>query len=139
MYIKEFLGRLDHVSGPNGSGEYMARCPCHDDKTASLSVTVKPGQKDGRERIFFCCHAGCDNRRIMEALGVTARDLVADGTGIPAPGGRADLMAFDPEEVWTVDPAEFRSKGRNTVFGGETLTGRVKLTILGGRIVYNTL
>ena len=90
MYIKEFLGRLDHVSGPNGSGEYMARCPCHDDKTASLSVTVKPGQKDGRERIFFCCHAGCDNRRIMEALGVTARDLVADGTGIPAPGGRAE-------------------------------------------------
>ena len=48
-------------------------------------------------------------------------------------------MAFDPEEVWTVDPAQFRSKGRNTVFGGETLTGRVKLTILGGRIVYNTL
>ena len=80
---------------------------------------------------------------------LTAPELIRKMTAAPAsilnipvaaaPGGRADLMAFDPEEVWTVDPAQFRSKGRNTVFGGETLTGRVKLTILGGRIVYNTL
>ena len=80
---------------------------------------------------------------------LTAPELIRKMTAAPAavlgipvatqPGDVADLMAFDPEEVWTVDPAQFRSKGRNTVFGGETLTGRVKLTILGGRIVYNTL
>ena len=80
---------------------------------------------------------------------LTVPELIRKMTVVPAavlgipvaavPGDRADLMAFDPEEVWTVDPEKFCSKGRNTVFGGETLTGRVKLTVLGGRIVYNTL
>jgi dihydroorotase len=51
-------------------------------------------------------------------------------------GDPADLMAFDPQETWTVDPAQFRSKGRSTVFSGTTLTGRVCLTLLEGRITY---
>lgn len=55
------------------------------------------------------------------------------------PGDTADLMAFDPAESWIVDPNAFRSKGRNSVFLGETLTGRVKLTVLGGKITHNEL
>ena len=51
-------------------------------------------------------------------------------------GDAADLMAFDPQEEWVVDPREFRSKGRNTVFIGEKLRGRVCLTMLGGKITY---
>ena len=69
MNISDFLRLLDHVSGPNASGEYMARCPCHDDRTASMSVGVK--REDGRDRIVFACHAGCDGRDIMKALRVT--------------------------------------------------------------------
>ena len=85
MDIREFLQRLDHVSGPNASGEYMARCPCHDDKTASLSVTVKPSSKDGKERIYFYCQAkSCTNQQIMAALGITAKDLIVN----PDPGSR---------------------------------------------------
>ena len=77
---------------------------------------------------------------------LTVPELIAKMTvapakvlGLPvaaAPGDVADLMAFDPAETWTVDPAAFRSKGRNSVFAGCTLTGKVKLTMLGGRIVY---
>ena len=82
MNINDFLKRLDHVSGPNASGEYMARCPCHDDKTASLSVTVKPSGKDGKDRIYFHCQAkSCTNQQIMAALGVTARDLIVNPDG----------------------------------------------------------
>ena len=51
-------------------------------------------------------------------------------------GGEADFTIFDPNETWTVDPERFASKGRNTPFAGKTLTGRVKYTIVGGRIVY---
>ena len=90
MTLQEILGRLQNVSGPNASGEYMARCPCHDDKTASLSVTAKPSGKDGKTRIYLCCHARCDNRQIMQALGVTPRDLIVDGvtsSGADAPAG----------------------------------------------------
>lgn len=51
-------------------------------------------------------------------------------------GGAADLCVFDAEEQWTVDPQNFRSKGRNTVFAGDTLTGKVKLTVCGGKITH---
>lgn len=50
--------------------------------------------------------------------------------------GAADLCVFDAEEQWTVDPQNFRSKGRNTVFAGDTLTGKVKLTVCGGKITH---
>ena len=35
-----------------------------------------------------------------------------------------------------MDPARFASKGRNTPFGGWTLTGGPALTIVGGRVVW---
>ena len=76
MDIRDFLRLLRNVSGPNASGEYMARCPGHDDKTASLSITTKASPKDGKERIYFHCQAGCSHEQIMAALGITARDLI---------------------------------------------------------------
>lgn len=51
-------------------------------------------------------------------------------------GADGDVVLFDPEECWTVDPALFRSMGRNTPFAGAELRGRVKYTIVGGEIVY---
>lgn len=51
-------------------------------------------------------------------------------------GGEADFTIFDPNETWTVDPEQFASKGRNTPFAGRELTGKVKYTIVGGKIVY---
>ena len=47
-----------------------------------------------------------------------------------------DVVIFDPDEAWTVDPNRFASKGRNTPFAGKTLRGKVKYTIVGGEIVY---
>lgn len=51
-------------------------------------------------------------------------------------GSDGDVVIFDPDEAWTVDPNRFASKGRNTPFGGKTLRGKVKYTIVGGEIVY---
>lgn len=51
-------------------------------------------------------------------------------------GGGADFTIFDPDEEWTVDPQQFASKGRNTPFAGRTLKGRVKYTIVDGKIIY---
>lgn len=52
-----------------------------------------------------------------------------------AAGAPADVVVFDPAEAWTVDPAAFRSKGRNTPLAGWTLRGKVKLTLVDGEIV----
>ena len=51
-------------------------------------------------------------------------------------GSDADLVVFDPNESWVVDANEFASKGRNTPFNGKTLKGKVKYTIVNGKIIY---
>ena len=51
-------------------------------------------------------------------------------------GSDSDVVIFDPDEAWTVDPNRFASKGRNTPFAGKTLRRKVKYTIVGGEIVY---
>ncbi len=56
--------------------------------------------------------------------------------GTLAEGSPADITVFDPEHEWIVDPKLFVSKGRNTPFGGQTLTGRATMTIVGGEVVY---
>ena len=52
-------------------------------------------------------------------------------------GTPADLVLFDPQEEWTVDVTQFASKGKNTPLDGCTLKGRVKLTIVDGKVVYD--
>ncbi|HEY6828102.1 MAG TPA: dihydroorotase [Gemmatimonadaceae bacterium] len=51
-------------------------------------------------------------------------------------GSPADVTVFAPHEEWVVDPARFRSKGRNTPYTGKTLRGRVRATIVAGRVAY---
>jgi dihydroorotase len=56
--------------------------------------------------------------------------------GTLAEGTPADVTVFDPNLKWTVDPAGFLSKSRNTPFAGWELTGRPTLTVVAGRIVF---
>jgi dihydroorotase len=51
-------------------------------------------------------------------------------------GSAADVTVFDPSVKWTVDPSSFKSKGRNTPYAGRALTGRTRMTIVGGRVVH---
>jgi dihydroorotase len=53
-------------------------------------------------------------------------------------GFPADLTLFDPDEAWVVDPAAFRTKGRNTPFTGHRLFGRVHRTVCAGRVTHET-
>lgn len=52
-------------------------------------------------------------------------------------GAKADVVIFDPNEEWIVDPAKFESKGHNTPYAGQTLKGKVKTTIVDGELRYN--
>ena len=73
---------------------------------------------------------------LIERMSTAPARLMGVEGGTLRPGSRADLVIFDPEEVWTVDPASFHSKSRNTPFAGWTVTGRVKRTLIGGETRY---
>ena len=62
------LSRLDKVKRVTGG--YMARCPAHEDRNPSLSVTEG---SDGR--VLLKCFAGCSTEDIVKALGLTMADL----------------------------------------------------------------
>lgn len=56
--------------------------------------------------------------------------------GTLASGAPADLVVFDPDASWVVEPARLHSRSRNTPFAGETLPGVVHLTLVEGAVVY---
>lgn len=53
-----------------------------------------------------------------------------------AEGAPADIVVFDPDMAVRIDPDQFKSKSKNTPFDGRPAQGKVHLTLVGGRIVY---
>lgn len=62
--------------------------------------------------------------------------LFFDGKrGVLEPGAQADVVVFDPDLEWTVDPAKFYTRGSHSPFVGRKLKGKAVMTIVDGRIV----
>lgn len=51
-------------------------------------------------------------------------------------GAPADVCVFDPDEPWTVTAESLHSRGKNTPLLGREMLGRVRMTIVGGRVTY---
>ena len=51
--------------------------------------------------------------------------------------GRADFSLWDLNESYVINPEEFKSMGRNTPFTGWEVSGRCRMTVCGGDIVWN--
>ncbi len=66
-----------------------------------------------------------------------AQVLHLSGRGTLAVGAFADVVLFNPAEMWTYRAAESKSKSRNTPFDGWSFPGRVHLTISEGKIAYD--
>lgn len=65
-----------------------------------------------------------------------AHILRLPNAGRLAVGLDADLTVFDPDEEWVVEPERFHSLGRNTPFAGKALKGKVKYTMVGGKLIH---
>jgi dihydroorotase len=63
-----------------------------------------------------------------------ARLLNLPGGNLAA-GAPADVTILDPDAETVVDPLRFRSRSRNTPFGGWTLRGAPWMTLVGGSVV----
>ena len=53
-----------------------------------------------------------------------------------APGAEANVCLVDPEAEWEVGEAGYESRSANCAFGGQPLTGRVRMTVAGGHVAY---
>ena len=63
--------------------------------------------------------------------------LLGLAAGTLAEGATADVTLFDPGEKWRYDAKTGFSKSGNSPWHGQTLTGRVKKTVVAGRIVFD--
>src|SRR5215218_9023572 len=85
--LERVLSRLEGVQWCNGY--VMARCPGHDDREPSLSVSEGD---DGRALVH--CFAGCSFEEIIAAAGLTAKDAFPE----EPPSGPRRGGEFTPSE-----------------------------------------
>lgn len=80
--------------------------------------------------------SGLTLNRLLELFTYKPAAIVGLKKGSLEVGATADIVVFNPSESYTIDPAKFYSKSKNTPFGGMKVKGRVRFTIVGGKIVY---
>jgi len=74
--------------------------------------------------------------RLLQALSTRPADLIGLPQGRLLKGAPADLILFDPDEPFVLDPDTLHSRCKNTPFDGARLQGRVHMTMVGGQIVH---
>ncbi len=76
---------------------------------------------------------------LLELLGrlthAPARILGLQAGALEA-GAPADLIVFDAERAWRIDPEAFRSKSKNSPFEGRPTQGKVLRTVVDGRTIF---
>ncbi len=74
--------------------------------------------------------------RMVQAMSCTPASLFGLAGGSLSPGSVADMTVVDLGNRWKVDPSRFLSKGKNTPFGGMSLTGKVVMTFVSGEPIF---
>ena len=114
----------------------------HSAEEKARSLTRAPSGMIGLETSLAITLTALYHTKKMELPDIIQRMTTNPADILHLPKGRmslgvdADLTVFDPDEEWVIDPEQFASKARNTPFAGAKVKGRVKYTIVGGRIIY---
>ena len=82
-------------------------------------------------------HSGeLDLMTLLRAMSTRPAELLGLPGGTLKSGAPADVIVVDLDQPWVLDPAELKSKCKNTPFDEAKFSGRVARTIVGGRTVY---
>lgn len=74
--------------------------------------------------------------QMAEKMSYNPAKILGLDKGVVEEGKPADLVVFDANRQYVIDPGEFQSKGKNTPFAGMKVKGVVTATIVDGRVVY---
>jgi dihydroorotase len=74
---------------------------------------------------------------VIDLMTRKAADVLKLPAGTLAAGATADVCIFDPGETWLYDTYGAFSKSINSPWNKQKLTGRVKTTIVSGKVVYD--
>ncbi len=74
--------------------------------------------------------------QLIEKMSVRPAEIIGVSAGELSAGAVADVVIFDPNEEYTVDVSAFASKSKNAPYDGMKLYGKVKYTIMDGKIVF---
>ncbi|TWT40108.1 toprim domain-containing protein [Botrimarina hoheduenensis] len=85
--VSRVLNRLEGVK-QTAPAQWSARCPAHDDRSASLSI----GQGDDG-RALLCCHAGCSFGLILAATGLTGSEVAPPKTERKSTSSKGRIVA----------------------------------------------
>lgn len=69
MKFEEITDKFEIDKHSRKSDRVQAKCPCHNDKNASLTISHKG------DKTFLYCHAGCETNDILESVGLKMSDL----------------------------------------------------------------
>ena len=81
----------------------------------------------------------CTMLQLIEKMSTKPAQLLGIPAGTLKKGSPADVILIDKDEEWTVDVDKLHGKSKNCVFKNRKLTGKVKFTVCGGKIVFNEL
>ena len=114
--------------------------PHEEDAKADVFAATEPGIS-GLETLLSLTLDLVDKGRLSLVRALTCltsgpASVLGIETGRIVVGGVADLCVFDPRANWQVGEQTWISRGRNTPFWGETMRGKVLLTLVNGKVVY---
>lgn len=74
---------------------------------------------------------------VLDKMTSSPARILGLGLGHLAKDAQADLVLFDPDEPFVLDADALHSRARNTPFEGRRFQGRVRMTYVAGRRVYD--
>ena len=75
--------------------------------------------------------------KIIKCLTINPAKILKIDKGSLKKGSDADICIFDLEKPWVVKAEELKSKSKNTAIENRKLQGKVKMTLLQGKVVYS--
>lgn len=76
---------------------------------------------------------------LIDKMACKPAEILNRPIGTLKKGSAADIILIDESEKFTVDINKLHGKSKNCIFKNRELQGKVKMTVLSGRIVYNDL